>query len=511
MYLKLKSINQLSLLRNQAQQWDETIDLLTVTGKVTKNAVNQLIATLQVFADEGIQQPNLLIDGSAEEIDGLQNLLNTPLDSSDEWTLSLHKSRLLIDDNHKVFISNQAFTSWANQLTPTCALGYDFNKPLTIFIKDLAEAFGGPSLRFIPVDAENFVQPENTLDLPDEKQVRSIVRVTSSNHIHLNPYSVALTWGNRDQPESLPIKRFFMAVMTLCFAQEIYIRNDEVRLMLRGTKNLDSNLTPNWAFEISTKVLDDTVAAITWMFQERVETRQMLLSDRLSLDITDGSSFVKGVSEHINKALDQAKERYGFVILDRKDAYLKELKDVMKDVRTQADLFASKVRDLVTTLLRDVLAVLFLVGVSLIAKLNTAEVSTSVNSVQLYIFFKAVAIYFIFSIVLQILSHYRDLDLAKNECEKWLHLSHDYLTEEVFKENFTKPLSKRRGMFCFFAWVSIIIYLILIVLSWNAQSIIKHYATKESNVASKELGANLADTVEKQPIDKIQDVKKIDK
>ena len=316
MHLKLKSINQLSLLSSQAQQWDETIDLLTVTGELTETALNQLIATLQAFTDEGIEHPSLMIDAQAEDIDALQNLSKSTLqDSSKEWKLSLHKARLLIDENHKVFIMSKAFIEWANQLTPTRTLGCDFNKPLTIFIKGLAEAFGGPSLRFIPVNAENFVSPEHTVDFPDEKQVRSIVRVTSSNHIHLNPNSVALSWGNRDQPEALPFKRFFMAVMTLCFAQEIYVRNDEVRVMLRGTKNLDSNLTPNWTFEISTKVLDDTATAITWMFQERVETRQRLLSDRLSLDITDGSSFIRGVSEHVNNALDQAKERYGFVMV----------------------------------------------------------------------------------------------------------------------------------------------------------------------------------------------------
>lgn len=511
MYLKLKSINQLSLLSNQAQQWDETIDLLTVTGELTETALNQLIATLKAFTDEGIEHPSLMIDAQPEDIDALQNLSKSTLqDSSKEWKLSLHKARLLIDENHKVFIMSKAFIEWANQLTPTRTLGCDFNKPLTIFIKGLAEAFGGPSLRFIPVDAEDFVSPEHTVDFPDEKQVRSIVRVTSSNHIHLNPNSVALSWGDRNQPEALPFKRFFMAVMTLCFAQEIYVRNDEVRVMLRGTKNLDSNLTPNWTFEISTKVLDDTATAITWMFQERVETRQRLLSDRLSLDITDGSSFIRGVSEHVNNALDQAKERYGFVILDRKDAYLKELKDVMKDVRTQADLYAGKVRDLVSTLLRDVLAVLFLVGVSLIAKLNTTEVATSVNSAQLFVFFKVLAIYFFFSMALQIISHTRDLVLAKNECEKWLQLTHDYLTKEVVEENFTKPLSKRRNMFCFFASVSIAIYLALIGLSWNAENITKYYSAKSNIVTPKELDTNLAAPVVKHETDKNQAAKKIE-
>lgn len=182
----------------------------------------------------------------------------------------------------------------------------------------------------------------------------------------------------------------------------------------------------------------------------------------------------------------------------------------MKDVRTQADLYASKVRDLVSTLLRDVLAVLFLVGVSLIAKLNTTEVATSVNSAQLFIFFKVLAIYFFFSMTLQIISHTRDLVLAKNECEKWLQLTHDYLTKEVVEENFTKPLSKRRNMFCFFASISIAIYLGLIGLSWNAENITKYYSAKSSIVTPKVLDTNLATPVVKREADKNQAIKKIE-
>lgn len=481
MYFKLKSINQLSLLSSQAQQWDETIDLLTITGTLTDTALYRLIAALQAFTDEGIDHPSLMLDEQPEDIDSLRNLSKSSLQgSAREWVLSLHKARLLINENHKVFITNSAFIAWANQLTPTRTLGCDFNKPLTIFIKGLAEAFGGSSLRLIPIDIEDFVAPESVIVLPDEKQVRSIVRVTSSNHVHLNPNSIALSWGNREQPEAVPFKRLFMAVMTLCFAQEIYVQNDEIRVMLRGTKNLDSNLTPNWTFDISTKAVEDTAEAISWMFLERVETRQRLLSDRLSLDITNTDSFIGGVSEHINNALNQAKERYGFVILDRKDAYLKELKEVMKDVRAQADLYANKVRDLVSTLLRDVLAVLFLVGVSLITKLNTSEVTTLSTSAHLFIFFKILSAYFLVSITLQFISHTKDVILAKNECERWLQLTHDYLTKEVVDKNFTIPLTKRKNMYYFFAAVSVGIYLGLAGVSWNAESIAKHYSEKNS-------------------------------
>ncbi|CAG0979405.1 hypothetical protein MTYP_01672 [Methylophilaceae bacterium] len=514
MYFKLKSINQLSLLSNQVQQWDETIDHLTITGTLTETILNHLIATLQAFTDEAIEHPSLMVDAEPEDIDSLKNLLKTPIqESTTEWRLSLHKGRLLIDENHKIFIMSKAFVDWANQLTPTHTLGCDFNKPLTIFIKGLAEAFGGPSLRFIPVDAEDFVPPQTTAILPDESQVRSIVRVTSSNHLYLNPSSIALSWGNREQPEALPFKRFFMAVMTLCFAQEVYVRNDEIRVILRGTKNLDSRLTPNWMFNISTKAIDDTATAVSWMFQERVETRQRLLSDRLSLDIIGNSSFINGVSEHINNALDQAKERYGFVILDRKDAYLKELKEVMKDVRTQADLYAGKVRDLVSTLLRDALAVLFLVGVSLIARLNTSEVATLVNSSQLFIFFKVLAIYFLVSMALQICSHTRDLILAKNECERWMQLTHDYLTKEIVDENFTKPLIKRKNMFYTFASISFFIYIALAGLSWNAEYLVKNYSKKNSpiNIEETSPGASSKRTVPvvEPMLDKIKSAEKI--
>ena len=106
MYLKLKSLNQLSLLREFSQQWDESIDLLTITGTLTSKSLEVLFTTLQAFNEDKIKEPSLLIDGQPEDSDMLQSLLKSPQTLSQEWTLNLNKSRLLINDTDKLFILN---------------------------------------------------------------------------------------------------------------------------------------------------------------------------------------------------------------------------------------------------------------------------------------------------------------------------------------------------------------------------------------------------------------------
>ncbi len=484
MYLKIKILNKLSNLRAYSQSWDESADQLSTSGLVTEASIRQLIDIFSVFLSEGIPTPNLLVADSNEDENSLESILEgIETHNGLPWQLTLSKSRLLLNPNDKLFISKDAFITWADKLRPTETFGINFNQPITFLIGGLGEAFGGPFIKFLPADIDSFHIDQPPTNFPSESDIRSNVRVTTGIQICLSLNGLALTWGNLNQAEAMPFKRLFMAVMCVPLAQEVYVLDKDIKVILRGTKSLESNLTDNWSFDVTADDLKKVTSAVLWMFQERIETRQKLISDRLSLDITDPTSFIRGVLTSIEHALIQAKEKYGFVILERKDSYLKELKEVMKDVRVQADLYAGKVRELINTLLRDVLAALFLVGVSLITKLNTTALDKMSDENQLFIFLKVLAVYFIISISLQLGSHWKDLLLAKNECEKWLQLTHDYLTEETVDKNFTKPLEKRRNTFMFFSGLILLIYLIIAIASWKAEYIYQYIKIdKESDV-----------------------------
>ena len=46
----------------------------------------------------------------------------------------------------------------------------------------------------------------------------------------------------------------------------------------------------------------------------------------------------------IERNYEQAKERYSFVMLERRDAYAKELAILLKDLKQQSELYSAKLR-----------------------------------------------------------------------------------------------------------------------------------------------------------------------
>jgi hypothetical protein len=203
---------------------------------------------------------------------------------------------------------------------------------------------------------------------------------------------------------------------------------------------------------------------VIWVFEERRETRHKLLIDRLTLDYETGQSYVHCLGLSAQKAWDQAKDSYGFVILERKDAYQKELREFMKDVRTQADLFAAKVRDMVSGLSRDLVAVLLVIGASILAKLDVTQLSSPTVS----LFFKVLAGYLMFSCALQLAAHLRDASLAFSESTEWLKILRNYSSAAELDAKFTGPLKKRRSTFWTAAGLIFFFYLIISICLWNA-------------------------------------------
>lgn len=53
-----------------------------------------------------------------------------------------------------------------------------------------------------------------------------------------------------------------------------------------------------------------------------------------------------------------------------------EMRELMKDMKAQADLFAAKVRDLVASLTRDILGILVFIGFSFIGKFDLKDLES---------------------------------------------------------------------------------------------------------------------------------------
>lgn len=472
-------LESLSNLRKLSSSWSEDSSMITAKGKFSEAVGQSLVECCKTFEAVSLPIPNVRLDGVPFSRAALEGILNLDyFDQPGKWDFSLSKERVIsllpaTGTSHVLFISPEAFTSWASSLTPTQLGGCDFNKPVRIYVKDIKTSFGGPNITISCTETEP--PNDNKLDnlLPDEESVRKVLHVISDHRILLNPRATALTWGDIKNPLAAPFRRLSALTLALSITQDVYMQDGNIRVVIRGARRVDSALSSSQDETISDTDLEHLSKAVEWVYAEREETRHKLLSDRISLDIKDDQSFIAGLKSHIVNALKQAKERYGFVILDRKDTYHKELRDIMKDVRTQADLFAAKVRDLVNNLLRDTLAVLFLIGISLMGRVNFSEISKLSKTFEIQVFFKILCVYFITSAVLQITSSWKDLSLSSKESSSWQDLTREYVTSETFEEHYKKPLKSRRRTFFIAAFACGAIYILLALSSWNMPHLVE--------------------------------------
>jgi len=472
----LEVINSLTQLEALATSWEETASSLSVEGRLSAESLQALTDVVASFEAASLALPNLRLDEESYDRDGLIAIASDdPMDWPGEWKIGLDKGRMLDEvpagDEALVFLRREAFVTWSERLSPFELGGIKRGVNTHVIVSGLKSAFGGPRLSVLPLRADLSVEPENGFKFPEEPDVLKLIHVISDRSLLMDPGAVALTWGDREQDDASALRRLSAMVVALCMVQDVYLRDNAVRVVLRGTRRVELPLVAGQNESVSVSQLDEIYAAVEWIFSEREETRHKLLTDRLSIDVRDDTSLMSALTKFLTEALKQAKERYGFVILDRKDAYHKELRDLMKDVRAQADLYAAKVRDLVAALSRDTLAVLFMIGVSLVGRTNTNAIQGLVSTTEVQIFFKVLAIYFVLSIVLQGVSHWRDLSLARREGSEWHKLTREYVPQSTFEEHFEAPRRRRHNFFKIALVICAAVYFALAWLSWNIASV----------------------------------------
>ncbi|EOH3003544.1 hypothetical protein ACL0YQ_005212, partial [Citrobacter freundii] len=286
----------------------------------------------------------------------------------------------------------------------------------------------------------------------------------------IRPDAFIITWGERNS--EIAVAFILLAVKNLLasISNELKSVGVDYFVSFKGTKVLTKSLCENVDVDLSI-LQDNLIKTVSWVYAERKETRLQLVMDRLSLDIIPANSFYKEVSENINIALQQSQDSYAFVILDRKDAYHKEMRELLKDMRSQADMYASKVRDLVSNITRDILGILAFVGYSFLGKFDKKNISELLDSHELNLLVKFLAGYLFLSCVLQVVVHLRDAFLTSKESENWLKVLQRYTSREENKESFLQPIKKRRGTLYISLSIMAVIYLILALCTWNLPSI----------------------------------------
>lgn len=435
------------------------------------SSVNQQIAlTINNLVDlcknQSISHPVIRIDEQAFEDD-------------DEWSFHYGKpwrvvlskigiSREIdVEGQNLFFFSVENFEKWIDGLNPLAGgLGDSLEIPVNIVVAGLDSAFGGEFFSIMPLEKIKAYK-ENPSNLPDNHKVHSIVRTNNSDVLlQINPKYWHITWGESNSKIFLSFLRHSCLVMAASLVTEVKCNKNIYEVLIRGIKQKSFSL---WSFgtELKWRRLEkELVEAVDWIYQEKTETKLNILLDRISID-ADDSCWIANLYKILNLAFKQAKDSYIFIINDRKDAYNKEMRDVLKDMKSQADLYASKVRDLVNNASRDALGIIIFIGLSFVNKFDPGKLIILLGSKELSVFSKFLAVYLFLSCALQIITHVTDAYLSLKESEKWLLILRNYTSSQDAADRFINPLKARRDVLFFALFLSALIYLILIVIVWN--------------------------------------------
>lgn len=303
-----------------------------------KNEAEAIGSTGNIFANddhldnEDLEEPTAILNESWRLVLGKESIAAQLAARNQELTF--------------LFFSESRFKTWLLALDPFVQASQfdpDFTKLVTFRICGLQHSFGGEYLWVLPIT--DFVPTGFAIStLPEPSEVLSLVHINSDQILSIQPKNWALNWGELDQEVAKVLIGLSAMILSACLVNELKRSSNKITATIRGTKLVTLNLTqtPN----IKLQNLKDLISTVEWIYQERSETRLRLVTDRLSIDLAPDSSLVDGLTQHLSGALQQAKDSYAFVILERKDAYHKEMRELMKDMKSQSDLYASKVRDL---------------------------------------------------------------------------------------------------------------------------------------------------------------------
>jgi hypothetical protein len=376
------------------------------------------------------------------------------LQDSDNWKLTINKNVLQNKkDAHNFFYSEQKLVDWIKQTNPFRDDYPLHNKKITIVVNGLQDNFGSNNFVVCNSDYE-FSESTNVIwDNYNETLIMDNIHIISNSNFIIKPLTHFLTFGKITNTSKY-FYRNSILVLLASLSNEIYENGD---IILRGYRRIRMKLGFDYmGKEISSEYQTQLSDAVKWVYQstERCDLRLKLLLERITLDIDYSLPYIQGLGSVIKEATNQAKERYSFIIYDRKDLYQKELKDLLKDLRTLSELYSNKLRSLLSNLLRDVLAAFILIGITLFSR--ATEIAKLFENKLIEYVFIVFGVYFTISAFLQLITDIFDIFRSNKEFAYWKNISREYMSKKDFDMHRSKTLTIR-------AIGTIIIYSIVIL------------------------------------------------
>jgi len=379
---------------------------------------------------------------------------------NDEWKININKNVLLNkifeQKFYNFFYSKEKLIDWIKGTNPFSEEYPLNNKSVHIVVNGLEDNFGGVNYVVCNQDS-NIEITNNTWNNYDENLIAENIHAISNTKFIIKPLNHFLSFGKVTEVSKYFYRNSILVLLaSLC--NEIY-ENDKV--ILRGYRRIEIKLGKDYVGnEISAEYQENLSNAVQWIYQstERCDLRLKLLLERVTLDIDYNISYFQGLFTIIKEATNQAKERYSFIIYDRKDLYQKELKDLLKDLKTLSEQYSNKLRSLLSNLLRDVLAAFILIGITLFSK--TTEIEKLFNNNLIRYVFMAFGWYYIVSAIFQLTTDAFDIYRSNKEFDYWKNISREYMPQKDFEKHKSETLTKRA--------IGTIIFYILVVLCYFA-------------------------------------------
>lgn len=456
---KLKHIELIS--DTVSEQWS----YLTITGKFQPESLSLFKEINEEFKSLNFATALKL------KIDNVPTLSDNFIDEiqlGEIWELHVNKtiiitqSKILHGFYLNLFLSQNALTNWIKNSNPVTE-EHPFNKyeSIKVIVNGLTESFGGSN--FIITDSHLHSFGSNIM-LPNESELLNYIHVVTKTKFHIKPNNHLITFGKLNE-----ISKYFyrnaIVLLTACLCNEI---NDDNRIVLRGVRRIPLEFGQINEDEINEIFYDQLTSSIKWIYSEdnKCELKLKLLLERITLDINLSIPFINGLFPVLNDSLIQAQERYSFIIYERKDLYHNELRNLLKDIKSISELYSSKVRSLLSNLLRDLLATIILIGITLFSQASDVN-KLFENKLISYAFF-AFGIYFTLSAILQIIMDYIDTKRSINEFDYWQNISREYMTRDEFTSHKKKLLSDRTSDSTIMYMIIWVCYLLLAYICFNA-------------------------------------------
>ena len=470
---KLEAISIVSTYKKES--WSN----LTLCGIYSENYSKTYFSEIyESFNENGIPGAiTLCIDN---EPYGIDEFIDT-LSNGEEWSIYINKNVWLdkLDANgiiHTFFLLKDDFLKWAKDTDPFLPDNPLNENRIHVYVLDLEESFGGPN--FFVNNSDDIEGWIPDIDISTEL-IESTIRIRYHDEFIIAPQKHVVTIGMVTDSS----KWFFrnsISVLLLSLCNEV-LSNQEI--IIKGHRIIRTQLgVNNFSKEDLYDYQKTLISIVKWVFEkeENCSVKKNLFTDRVSLDLDSGINLYDGLKNRLQDIAYQIREQYQFILLDRKTEYQSELKDLLNDIKSITDNISNKVRSILSNLLRDVLAALVLVGITLFSQIDDLR-KLSENNLINYVF-AAFGIYFIVSIILQVVFDYMDIKKSTQDLEYWKNITHNYISKTQFDTYKQENLEKRFKYMAFYYIIIILFYVGISITCFKYSSILSYFLAQPYEV-----------------------------